>query len=82
MALGDGSETDDLTRRRRSPSKRPRRIAHHRGGGRHGAGYHGAGADDRPLTHVHARQQEGAGTDEGVGADVDRGGLQGPGGIA
>lgn len=82
MALGDGSEIGRLIRYRRTRSERPRRIAHHRGGGGHVAGHHGASAHNCPLTHAHAGQQEGAGADESVGADVDRGGLQGPGGIA
>ena len=82
MAQGDGSESGRLTRRRRRRSERPCRIAGHRGGGRHVAGHHGAGANNGPVTHVHPGQQEGTGANEGVGADVDRGGLQGPVGIA
>ena len=78
----DRSEIAGFAQRSRSRSKRTCRIARHRERGRYVAGHDGAGTHDRPFTHLHAGQEESAGADEGVVADVDWGGLQGPVGIA
>ena len=82
MMQKDGSEIERLTQRIRSRSKRTCRIADRRRRGRYVMDHNGAGTHDRPFTHLHAGQEESAGADEGVGADVDWAGLEGPVGIA